>query len=402
VTDCFIYDHVRTPRGRGKADGSLHEVTALELATQVLEALRDRNELDTALVDDVVMGCVDPVGEAGSDIARAAVLNADYDQSVPGIQLSRFCASGLDATNFAAAGIIAGQNRMAISGGVESMSRIGLGASGGAFAVDPAVAVKTYFTPQGISADLIATKYGYSRDDVDAYAVESQSRAAAAWQDGRFKRAIAPVHDVNGLTLLDRDEHMRPQTTMQSLGALKPSFVQIGDMGGFDAVAVQRYPELEWIEHVHHAGNSSGIVDGAAGILLGNKAVGRKAGLKPRARIKAFANIGTEPCIMLTGPVDVSRKVLKKAGMEPGDIDLYEINEAFASVVLLAMEQLGLDHKKVNVNGGAIAMGHPLGATGAMLLGTLVDEMERRGAATGLVTLCIGAGMGTATIVERV
>jgi len=402
LTDCYIFDHVRTPRGRGKADGSLHEVTSLELATQVLEALRDRNDLDTRQVEDVVMGCVDPIGEAGSDIARAAVLNADYDETVPGIQVNRFCASGLDATNIAAAAVMTGRADMTISGGVESMSRIGLGASGGAFAVDPAVAVKTYFAPQGISADLIATKYGYSRDDVDGYAVESQARAAAAWKDGRFSRSVAPVHDINGLTLLDRDEHMRPETTMQSLGALKPSFVQIGDMGGFDAVAVQRYPELEFIDHVHHAGNSSGIVDGAAGLLLGSREAGERAGLKPRVRIKAFANIGTEPCIMLTGPVDVSRKALRKAGMEAADIDLFEINEAFASVVLFTMEQLGLDHDKVNVNGGAIAMGHPLGATGAMLLGTLIDEMERRGAATGLVTLCIGAGMGTATIVERV
>lgn len=402
MTDCYIYDHVRSPRGRGKADGALHEVTALELATQTLESLRDRNSLDTSLVEDVVLGCVDPVGEAGGDIARAAALNADYDERVPGVQINRFCASGLEATNMAAAQIMSGQAEMTVGGGVESMSRIGIGASGGAWPLDPDIALKSYFVPQGISADLIATKYGFSRDDVDAYAVESQKRANAAWKDKRFSKSVLNITDVNGLTLLDHDEHMRPETTMQSLGGLNASFEQMGEFAGFDAVATQRYPEIEKLAHVHHAGNSSGIVDGAAAILLGSKPAGDKAGLKPRARIKAFASIGTEPCIMLTGPVDVTRKVLDRSGMSVFDIDLFEINEAFASVVLRAISALGLDHSKVNVNGGAIAMGHPLGATGAMLLGTLIDEMERRDLQTGLVTLCIGAGMGTATIIERV
>lgn len=401
MTDCYIYDHVRTPRGRGKRDGSLHEVTPLELATQTLEALQDRNGLDTAHVDDVILGCVDPVGEAGGNIARAAVLNAEYDESVPGMQINRFCASGLDAVNFAAMKVMTGAG-LAIGGGVESMSRIGIGASGGAWPMDPQIALKSYFVPQGISADLIATKYGFSRDDVDAYAVESQKRADEAWKDGRFTNSVLTIKDINDLTILDHDEHMRPGTDMQALGSLNPSFAQMGDFAGFDAVTLQRYPELESIDHVHHAGNSSGVVDGAAGVLLGSREAGEKAGLKPRARIRAFANIGTEPCIMLTGPADVSRKALKKAGMEIRDIDLIEINEAFASVVLHAMNELGLDHGKVNVNGGAIAMGHPLGATGAMILGTLLDELERRDQETGLVTLCIGAGMGTATVIERV
>jgi len=402
MPDAFIYDHVRTPRGRGKVDGSLHEVTALNLASQALGAIKDRNDLDPALVGDVVLGVVDPVGEAGGDIARAAALVAGYGDSVAGVQINRFCASGLDAVNFAAAQIMSGQQDMAIGGGVESMSRVGIGASGGAWAVDPTIAVAHYFMPQGISADLIATKYGFSRDDVDTYAVESQKRAAAAWQDGRFNRSVMAVKDVNGLTILDKDEHMRPDTSMQSLAALKPSFVQMGEMGGFDAVAVQKHPEIESINHVHHAGNSSGIVDGAAAVLLGNGRVGKKADLKPRARIRAFANIGSEPAIMLTGPVDVTKKVLKRAGMTLADIDLFELNEAFASVVLRYMQAFQIDPNKINVNGGAIAMGHPLGATGAMILGTVLDELERRGLSTALVTLCIGAGMGTATIIERV
>jgi acetyl-CoA C-acetyltransferase len=402
MADAFIYDHVRTPRGRGKADGALHEVTALNLAGQVLGAVRERNQLDTALVDDVVMGCVDPVGEAGGDIARAAALVAGYGDGVPGIQINRFCASGLDAVNFAAAEIMSGQHDMTVGGGVESMSRVGIGASGGAWPMDPTIAIKTYFLPQGISADLIATRYGFSRDDVDAYAVESQKRAAAAWTDGRFKHSVMPVKDVNGLTILAKDEHMRPSTTMQSLAQLQPSFVQMGEMYGFDAVAVQAHPEVEKVDHVHHAGNSSGIVDGAAAVLVGSKKAGRRAGLKARARVKAFANIGSEPAIMLTGPIDVTRKVLKKAGMSLDDIDLIEINEAFASVVLRYMQAFDIDPAKVNVNGGAIAMGHPLGATGAMILGTVLDELERRDLSTALVTLCIGAGMGTATIIERV
>ncbi|MFL6804682.1 MAG: acetyl-CoA C-acetyltransferase, partial [Xanthobacteraceae bacterium] len=321
---------------------------------------------------------------------------------VPGLQINRFCASGLDAVNFASAQGMAGQQDMAIGGGVESMSRVGIGAAGGAWQTDPSIAIKSYFMPQGISADLIATRYGFSRDDVDAYAVESQKRAASAWDDGRFKHSVLPVKDVNGLTILAKDEHMRPTTSMQSLAQLNPAFVQMGELGGFNAVAIQAHPEVEAVNHVHHAGNSSGIVDGAAAVLVGNKKAGRRAGLKARAKIKAFANIGSEPAMMLTGPIDVTRKVLKRAGMALDDIDLIEINEAFASVVLRYLQAFDLDPAKVNVNGGAIAMGHPLGATGAMLLGTLLDELERRDLNTGLVTLCIGAGMGTATIIERV
>jgi acetyl-CoA C-acetyltransferase len=402
MPDAFIYDHVRTPRGRGKADGALHEVTALNLASQALGAIKSRNHLATALVDDVVLGVVDPVGEAAADIARTAALVAGYGDSVAGVQINRFCASGLDAVNFAAAQIMAGQQEMAIGGGVESMSRVGIGSAGGAWAVDPSIAVAHYFLPQGISADLIATKYGFSRDDVDAYAVESQKRAAAAWDEGRFDRSVMKVKDVNGLTVLAKDEHMRPGTTMQSLAALKPAFVQIGELGGFDAVAIQAHPELEYINHVHHAGNSSGIVDGAAAVLVGSDRAGSRAGLKPRARVRAFANIGSEPALMLTGPIDVTKKVLKTAGMTLADIDLIEVNEAFAAVVLRYLQAFGLDPEKVNVNGGAIALGHPLGATGAMILGTALDELERRDLATALITLCIGVGMGTATIIERV
>jgi acetyl-CoA C-acetyltransferase len=402
MPEAFIYDHVRTPRGRGKADGALHEVTALNLAAQTLAELKTRNKLDTALVDDVVMGVVDPVGEAAADIARTAALVAGYGDSVAGVQINRFCASGLDAVNFASAQIMSGQQQLAVGGGVESMSRVGIGSAGGAWAMDPSIAVAHYFLPQGISADLIATKYGFSRDDVDAYAVESQTRAAAAWDDGRFDRSVMKVKDVNGLTILGKDEHMRPGTTMQSLAALKPSFVQMGELGGFDAVAIQAHPEVEFVNHVHHAGNSSGIVDGAAAVLLGNKESAAKTGLKPRAKVRAFANIGSDPALMLTGPVDVTNKVLKAAGMAISDIDLFEVNEAFASVVLRYLQAFKLDPAKVNANGGAIALGHPLGATGAMILGTLVDELERRNLTTGLVTLCIGAGMGTATIIERV
>ncbi|MGE5162989.1 MAG: acetyl-CoA C-acetyltransferase [Sphingobacteriales bacterium] len=402
MADAFIYDAVRSPRGRGKADGALHEVTALNLAAQTLAAVRDRNKLDPALVDDVVLGCVDPVGEAGGDIARAASLVAGLGDNVPGVQINRFCASGLDAVNFAAAQVMSGQHEMTIGGGVESMSRVGIGASGGAWPVDPSIAVATYFLPQGISADLIATKYGFSRDDVDAYAVESQKRAAKAWDEGRFSNSVIPIRDVNGLTILAKDEHMRPNTTMQTLAALQPSFVQMGEMAGFDAVAVQRYPEVEAINHVHTPGNSSGIVDGAAAVLIGSKATGKAAGLKPRARIRQFANIGSEPSIMLTGPIPVTEKVLKKAGMTKKDIDLWELNEAFASVVLRYMQALNISPDKINVNGGAIAMGHPLGATGAMILGTVLDELERRDKETALITLCIGVGMGTATIIERV
>ena len=402
MAEAYIYDAVRTPRGKGKSDGSLHEVTALHLATTVLEAVRDRNNLDTALIDDVVLGVVSPINEQGSDIARTAVLNANYAETVAGVQINRFCASGLEATNMAAAQVMSGQSQFAIGGGVESMSRVPMGSDSGAWSMDPSIAIKTYFTPQGIGADMIATKWGFSRTDVDAFAMESQKRAAAAWKDGRFKKSIVPVKDIIGQTLLDHDEHMRPETTMQSLASLKPAFEKLGDEAGFDAVLMQRYPEVERINHVHHAGNSSGIVDGAAGILIGTKEAGERAGLKPRARIRGFTSIGSEPGIMLTGPEKVTSKLLKRMGMKPSDIDLYELNEAFASVVMLYMKLLEIPHDKINVNGGAIAMGHPLGATGAMILGTLLDEMERRDVATGLATLCVGGGMGTATIIERV
>ena len=401
MTDCFIYDTVRTPRGKGRKDGALHEVTALELGTQVLKAVRDRNNLDTKIVDDVVFGCVDPVGEQGSNIARIAVLNADYAETTAGVQINRFCASGLEACNMAAAQVMSGQSDMTIGGGVESMSRVGMGASGGAWATDPSIAIKSYFAPQGIGADLIATIEGFSRDDVDAYSVESQKRAANAWKNGYFKQSVIPVKDINGLTILDRDEHMRADTTMQSLAALQPSFAMPGEFA-FDAVVQQRYPEVEALNHVHHAGNSSGIVDGAAAVLMGTKEAGRAQGLKPRARIRGFASIGSEPSIMLTGPSYVTEKALKRAGMTVKDIDLFELNEAFASVVLRFMKVLDIPHDKINVNGGAIAMGHPLGATGAMILGTVLDELERRNLNTALVTLCVGAGMGTATIIERV
>ena len=402
MPEAFVYDAVRTPRGRGKPDGALHEVSTLGLATAALQALQARNGLDTHLVDDVVLGCVDPVGEAGGDIARAAALTAGYGNHVPGVQINRFCASGLDAVNFAAAQVMSGQHDVAIGGGVESMSRVGIGASGGAWPVDPAIAIPAYFMPQGVSADLIATKYGFSRDDVDAYAVESQKRAALSWSEGRFAKSIVPVKDINGLTLLARDEHMRPTTDMQSLAALKPSFAIMAEQGGFEAVAIQAHPEIEKLRYVHHAGNSSGIVDGAAAVLVGSTNAGKAMGLKPRARIRAFANIGSEPAIMLTGPVDVTKKVLKRAGMSIADIDLFEVNEAFASVVLRFQQAFDVASDRINVNGGAIALGHPLGATGAMLLGTALDELERTGKSTALITLCIGAGMGTATIIERV
>jgi acetyl-CoA C-acetyltransferase len=401
MSDAYIYDAVRTPRGRGKVDGSLHEVSTLGLAVTALSAIKARNGLKGPEVDDVILGCVDPVGEAGGDIARASALAAGFGDTVPGVQINRFCASGLDAVNFAAAQVMSGQHDLAVGGGVESMSRVGIGASGGAWPVDPAIAIPSYFLPQGVSADLIATKYGFSREDVDAYAVESQRRAGIAWEEGRFKRSIAPVKDVNGLTILDRDEHLRPGVDMQSLGGLRPSFTMMGEMGGFDAVAIQAHPELESINHVHHAGNSSGIVDGAAAVLVGSKEAGQRIGAKPRAKIRAFANIGSEPAMMLTGPIDVTKKLLARAGMTIADIDLFEVNEAFAAVVLRFLQAFGTDPAKVNVNGGAIALGHPLGATGAMLVGTALDELERSGKGVALVTLCIGAGMGTATIIER-
>ena len=402
MTEAYIYDATRTPRGKGKKNGSLHEITALQLATQQLEAIRDRNNLDTSFIDDVVLGCVSPMGEQGADIARAAALNAKYAETASGFQVNRFCASGLEAVNLAAAKVMSGEADLAIGGGVEAMSRVPMGSDGGAMAVDPEMAFDHYFVPQGVSADLIATKYGYSRDDVDAYAIESQNRAEAAWKERRFDKSIVPVKNQLGLTQLDHDEHMRPGTDMQSLASLKPSFKDLSAFVGLDKVAMQKYPDIEKINFVHHAGNSSGIVDGAAAILVGTKEMGEKLGLTPRARIRAMASTGSEPTIMLTGPAPSARKALKKAGMSPSDIDLFEMNEAFASVVLRFMEDLGVEHSKTNVNGGAIAMGHPLGATGAMILGTVLDELERTGKGTGLATLCVGGGMGTATIIERV
>ncbi len=402
MTDAYIYDHVRSPRGRGRANGALHEVTPVDLTAQVLSSLRERNELDTSRLDDVVMGCTAPVGEQGAVIARTALLNADYAENVPGKQLNRFCASGLEAVNTAAAQIMAGQSDLAIGGGVECMSRVPMGSDSGAMHADPAIAHKIYFAPQGIGADLIATKWGFSREDVDAYAVESQIRAANAWDNGYFDNSIVPIKDHIGLTLLERDEHMRPGTTVEDLAGLKAAFEIPGQQAGFDAAALQKYPEVERINHVHTGGNSSGIVDGAAAVLVGNKGIGDSIGLKPRARIKGFASIGTDPTIMLTGPAPSAEKVLKRCGMTTDDIDLFELNEAFSSVVMLYMHLLDVPHDKINVNGGAIAMGHPLGATGAMILGTVLDELERRDLNTALVNLCIGGGMGTATIIERV
>ena len=403
MTEAYIYDAVRTPRGKGKSDGSLHEVTPVALATQVLEAVRDRNEgLDPVDIEDVALGCVSPVGEQGAVITRTAILNAGLPETTSGIQVNRFCASGLEAINIAAAKVKSGEADMTVGGGVEQMSRVPMGSDGGAWPVDPETAFKTYFIPQGISADLIATKYGFSRDDVAAYAVESQKRAAKSWDEKRFEKSILPVKDVIGQEILSHDETVRPNTDMQSLGGLPPSFAALGAFPGFDDIALQKYAELEKIEHVHHAGNSSGIVDGAAAVLIGNEEAGKKAGLKPRARIRSMASIGSEPTIMLTGPEFAAEKALKRAGMTKDDIDLWELNEAFASVVLRFMQALDIDHSDINVNGGAIAMGHPLGATGAMIMGTMVDELERSGKETALVTLCIGAGMGTATIIERV
>lgn len=402
MTEAYIYDAVRTPRGKGRTDGSLHEITPLSLSAQVLAALPERNNIDAAEIEDVAFGCVSPVGEQGAVVSRTAVLQAGYPQTTSAIQVNRFCASGLEASNIAAAKVMSGECDMAVGGGVEAMSRVPMGSDGGAWPTDPASAFNNYFVPQGVSADLIATKYGFSRDDVDAYSVESHKRAKAAWDEGRFKKSILPVKDVMGVDILDYDETIRPETNMQSLGALNPSFAMMGQSFGFDNVAQQVYPEIEKINHVHHAGNSSGIVDGAAALLFGNKDAGERLGIKPRARIKAMASIGSEPTIMLTGPEFAAKKALKKAGMEVGDIDIYELNEAFASVVLRFMQAMDIDHGNINVNGGAIAMGHPLGATGAMILGTMVDELERSGKETALVTLCIGAGMGTATIIERV
>jgi acetyl-CoA C-acetyltransferase len=400
--ETFIYDHVRTPRGKGKPDGSLHEVTPVWLASRPLVALKERNQLNTAAIDDVVMGCVMPVGEQGGNIARMAVLQADYDQQVPALQINRYCGSGLEAVAFAASKVMAGQADLAIGGGVEMMSRVPMGADGGAWAQDPQVAAKTYFVMQGISADLLSSLRGHSRNDVDAYSAESHRRAHRAWTEGRFDGAVVPVQDFLGLTLLSRDETIRPETSTETLLQLKPAFTDMGEKYGYDSVAMQRYPQVEKIHHIHHAGNSSGIVDGAAAVLVGNAQIGAKLGLKPRARIRSFAAIGSEPTLMLDGPSFAARKALARAGMQASDIDLWELNEAFASVVLTMMEELNIPHDRMNVNGGAIAMGHPLGATGAMILGTALDELERSGKQTALVSLCVAAGMGSAMIIERV
>ena len=400
--DTFIFDHVRTPRGRGKAGGSLHEVTPVWLASRPLVALAERNRLDTAAVEEVVMGCVGPVGEQGGNIGRIAVLAADWDQQVPGISIDRACGSGLEAVGFAASKVMAGQADLAVGAGVESLSRVPMGSSGGAWAQDPQMAAKTHFVMQGISADLLASLHGHSRTDLDAYAAESHCRAARAWSEGRFARSVVPVKDFIGLTLLERDETVRADTTIETLASLKPAFAEMGQKYGYDGVALQRYPQLERIEHHHHAGNSSGIVDGAAAVLVGNSAAASRHGLKARARIRSFAAIGSEPTLMLDGPAAAARRALDRAGMTPADIELWELNEAFSSVVLTFMEALAIPHERINVNGGAIAMGHPLGATGAMILGTLVDELERRDLRRGLATLCVGGGMGIATIVERV
>ena len=401
MAEAYIYDAVRTPRGKGKKDGSLHEITGLSLATQVLEALRDRNDLDTSKVDDVILGCVSPVGEQGADIARTAVLSAGWAQTVAGVQINRFCASGLEAVNMAAAKVKSGEADFAVGGGIEAMSRVPMGSDGGAWPVDPSSAFPTYFVPQGVSADMIATKYGFSRDDVDAYSMESHKRAAAAWADGRFSKSVIPVKNQLGLVQLDRDETIRPNTDMQSLGALNASFAMMGEMA-FDAVINQRYPEVERVNHVHTPGNSSGIVDGSAGVLIGTLEAGKALGLKPRARVVGAASIGSEPSIMLTGPEFVTKKLLGKLGMTTADIDVWELNEAFAAVVLRYMQALDIPHDKMNVNGGGISMGHPLGATGAMITGIALDELERSNKSTALITLCIGGGMGTATVIERV
>ena len=403
MTDCFIYDAVRTPRGKGrKRDGALADAPPLRMAKAVLQALPERGGFESREIEDVILGCVEPVGEQGANVGRMAALISGYGESVPGVQLNRFCSSGLEAVNIAAAKVKADDVDLIVAGGLESMSRIPMGAAGGAWSTDPELAWGTSFVPQGIGADLIATKHGHSRKDVDLFAVESQRRAAAAWEGGYFHKSIVPVKDNIGVTMLDRDEHMRPDTTLEDLAQLKPSFEMMGRNFGFDAVAIQKHPEVERIAHVHHAGNSSGVVDGAAVVLLGSKKAGERLRLRPRARIVTSATVGSEPCIMLTGPAPASRKALAKAGMLASDIDLWEINEAFSSVCLLFMEEMGIDRSVTNVNGGAIAFGHPLGATGAMLLGTMLDELERRDLSTALITLCVGAGMGTSTIIERV
>ncbi len=402
MRDAYIYDAVRSPRGKGRSDGSLHEVTPVKLSADMLNAVKERNGLDGHAVEDVIWGNATQVKEQGGCLARTSVLASDLDERIPGLSINRFCASGMEAVNLAANQVKGGAGEAYIAGGVECMSRVPMGSDGAAIAVDPSVAMNTYFVPQGISADIIATEFGFSRDDADAFAVESQKRAAAAWDDKRFEKSIVTIKDRNGLTILDKDEYMRPGTDMQALGALKASFKDQGEvMPGFDAVALMKYPHLEKINHIHHAGNSSGIVDGAAAVLIGSKEFGEANGLKPRARIKATAKIGTDPTIMLTGPVPATQKILADSGMDISDIDLFEVNEAFSSVVLRFMQAFDVDHDKLNVNGGAIAMGHPLGASGAIIIGTLLDEMERADKETGLATLCVASGMGAATIIER-
>jgi len=402
MAEAFIYDAVRTPRGKGKKDGALHEVPALRLLTSTFKAIRERNNLDTSYVEDAIIGCVTQIAEQGSDIAKTAAIAAGYSNNTAGVSLNRYCGSGLEAINQASAYIMSGFTDLIVAGGVESMSRVQMGADGFALFSDPNMILKHHIVPQGISADLIATKYGYDRSQLDAFAVESHKRAAKAWEEGRFNKSIIPVKDINGITILDRDEMVRADTNMQKLSSIKPAFEMMGAMGGYDSVAIQQYPEVETMHHPHHAGNSSGIVDGASLVLIGSKKIGKKLGLVPRARIRSFAVLGAEPTIMLTAPGPASLKALKKAKMNVSDIDLFEINEAFAVVPLRFMEELNVSQDKVNVNGGAIAMGHPLGATGAMLIGTVLDELERTNKQTGLVTLCVGGGMGIATIIERI
>lgn len=401
MAEAYIFDAVRTPRGRGKSDGTLHQIQPVRLLSTVLNALRERNNLDTSLVDDCIMGCVAPVGEQGADIARTAIIDSGFNQETAGVQINRFCSSGLEAINMGSAYVMSGQSRMIVAGGVESMSRIPMGSDGGALFTNPEIISKHKIVPQGISADLIATKYGYSREAADKFAAESVRRAYYAQQNGHFKKSIVPVKDNLGMIVLDQDEAIRPETTVESLSQLKASFEMMGQMGGLDALALQNYPEVERINHIHHAGNSSQIVDGAAAVLIGSKEAGEQAGLKPRAKVHSFTIIGSEPTIMLTGPAPSTRKLLKKNGMSISDIDLFEVNEAFAVVPMLYMDELGVDYAKVNPNGGAIALGHPLGATGAMLLGTVLDELERQDKEFGLVTLCIGGGMGISTIIQR-
>lgn len=403
MTEAYIYDAARTPRGKGRADGSLHEVTSVALSARILNAIKERNGLEGHAVEDVIWGNVTQVGEQGGCLARSAVLLSDLDESIPGLAINRFCASGMEAVNLAANQVKGGAGQAYIAGGVEMMGRVAMGSDGAAIAVDPSLAMKTYFVPQGISADIIATEYGFTREQADAFAVESQQRAAQAWKDNRFAKSIVPVKDQNGLSILDRDEYMRPGTDLAALAKLEPSFKAMGEvMPGFDKIAMMKYPHLERINHIHHAGNSSGIVDGAAAVLIGNAEFGKAHGLKPRARIRATAKIGTDPTIMLTGPVPVTEKILRDSGMNISDIDLFEVNEAFASVVLRFIQAFDVDPAKVNPNGGSIAMGHPLGATGAIIIGTVLDELERTGKGVGLATLCIASGMGAATIIERV